>query len=161
MIKIGILSDTHDNITAIESALAAMQARGVELLIHCGDIQSPDTVRQFQGIPTHFVLGNCDWDEELFPNAIRDIGGVFHERFGELELEGHKIAWTHSHDFQLFNDLEFCDHFDFLFYGHTHKAEQHRRGRTLVLNPGALFRVRQRTCVVLELPSGEIESVVV
>lgn len=157
--KIGVISDTHDHHAAVESALAALQACGVELLIHCGDVQSPSTVRLFQAIPTHFVLGNCDSPADSFPMAIQAIGGRFHDRFGELELEGTRIAWTHSHDMQLFMDLEFCDRFDFLFYGHTHKAEQHRRGRTLVVNPGAMVRVAQRTCVVLELPSGEIESI--
>jgi len=156
--KIGIISDTHDHHAAITSALSAFAARGVELLIHCGDIQSPETVRLFQPIPTHFVLGNCDWRVDEFPGAIRDIGGVYYDRYGELELEGMRLAWTHSHDMQLFLDLEFGDRFDYLFYGHTHKAEQRRRGRTLVVNPGAMVRVRQRTCVVLELPSGEIES---
>jgi putative phosphoesterase len=157
--KIGILSDTHDNVAAIADAMREFSARGVELLIHCGDIQSPETVQHFASIPTHFVLGNCDWHAEAVAPAMEETGAKLYQPFGELELAGVKIGWIHSHDMKLFMDLEFSDHFDFLFYGHTHKAEQHRRGRTLVVNPGALFRTSQRSCVVLDLPSGKMESV--
>ncbi len=157
--RIGILSDTHDNVAAIEAALAEFAVRNVELVIHCGDIQSPETVCHFARFPTHFVLGNCDWHGAAFKPSMAAIGAKLYEPFGELELGGRTIGWIHSHDAKLFMDLEFSDHFDYLFYGHTHKAEQHHRGRTLVVNPGALFRVRQRSCVVLELPSGEMESV--
>jgi putative phosphoesterase len=157
--KVGILSDSHDATAAIDLALREFQSRDVKLVIHCGDIQSPETVRRFKLIPTHFVLGNCDYDPELYAPVMKEIGATLHDQFGELELSGTKIAWIHSHDMKRFMELEFCDHFDFLFYGHTHKAEQHRRGRTLVINPGALYRVRQRSCIVLDTGSGELESV--
>ena len=45
--------------------------------------------------------------------------------------------------------------FDFLFYGHTHVAEEHRTGPTRVINPGALHRARVKSVLVLDLPSGE------
>src|SRR5262245_2759137 len=120
--KIGILSDTHDNVAAIDDALREFGARGVELVIHCGDIQSPETVRHFAELPTHFVLGNCDWHADAFRPAMTAIGAKLYEPFGELDLAGVKIGWIHSHDAKLFMDLEFSDQFDFLFYGHTHKA---------------------------------------
>src|SRR5438874_12477107 len=102
--KIGILSDTHDNIPAITTALAEFEARDVELLIHCGDIQSPETVRQFTAFPTHFVFGNCDWQPDLIAPAITAAGAKLHEPFGELELAGRTIGWVHSHDLKLFTD---------------------------------------------------------
>jgi uncharacterized protein len=159
--KIGILSDTHDNTVAVDSAMRELAARGVELIIHCGDIQSPETIDLFRPLTTHFVLGNCDGPADTFRPHLTAIGAQIHEPFGELELGGKRIGWLHSHDLRLFMDLEFSDHFDYLFYGHTHRAEQHRRGRTLVVNPGALFRVRQRSFVVLDVATGELESVVV
>src|SRR5690242_7597197 len=96
--KIGILSDTHDNIAAIEAALREFTARGVELVLHCGDIQSPTTVASFASIPTHFVLGNCDFEAESFAPAMQLAGAKLYEPFGELELCGKKIGWIHSHD---------------------------------------------------------------
>src|SRR5262249_26664115 len=40
---------------------------------------------------------------------------------------------------------------DLVCYGHTHVAELHRAGRTLVLNPGALFRASPHTLAVVDL----------
>jgi hypothetical protein len=57
--------------------------------------------------------------------------------------------------------LENADYFDYVFYGHTHVREQHRTGRTLVANPGALFRANPKTCIVLDLSTGEIKPIIV
>jgi uncharacterized protein len=57
--------------------------------------------------------------------------------------------------------LEHSNYFDYLFYGHTHVREQHRTGRTLVANPGALFRANPKTCIVLDLITGELKPVIV
>jgi predicted phosphodiesterase len=90
--------------------------------------------------------------------AILEIGATLHEPWGELTIEGQLIAWVHGHDQTLLRDLEHSNCYDYLFYGHTHRAEQHRTGRTLVLNPGAMFKVEPKKFVVLDLPSGEITS---
>ncbi len=157
--KIGILSDTHDNTSAVESALRQFRLHGVELVIHCGDIQSAETVELFADLPTHFVLGNCDWSPESIAAAIERIGAKLYQPFGELEIAGKTIGWIHSHDLKLFLNLEFSDKFDYLFYGHTHKAEQHRRGKTLVVNPGALYRARQKTCLILDPGTEEFVTI--
>ena len=61
----------------------------------------------------------------------------------------------------LLHDLEVSGAFDFLFYGHTHKAEEHRTGPTRVINPGALHRANPKTFVVLDLATRAVESAVV
>jgi putative phosphoesterase len=171
--RIGILSDTHDQEASVRTALELLRQRGVELVLHCGDIESPATVQLFRGLPTHFVWGNWDGvpthtragvkhrDYGRLRAAIAASGGHVQEPFGHLELAGRKIAWVHGHDRKLRQELEEMDYFDYLFYGHTHAAEQHRTGRTLVVNPGALFRARPRQFAVLDLDSGTLESVVV
>src|SRR5207302_5676089 len=103
----------------------------------------------------------CDWNPPALEKAVNQIGGTLHDRFGELELLDRKIAWIHSDNAALFRALENTDHYDYLFYGHTHEAEQHRTGKTLVCNPGALHRVKVPTCAVLDLATGEIETVTV
>ena len=35
--QIGIISDTHDNVAAIERATVIFDEEGVEVVIHCGD----------------------------------------------------------------------------------------------------------------------------
>jgi putative phosphoesterase len=159
--RIGIISDSHGRQQTVVKALDQLRARGIDFVVHCGDIDDADTVGLFRNFHAHFVFGNCDSDRQGIRRAIEEIGGVLHDRFGHLELEGRKIAWTHSDDARLFRDLELSGHYDFLFYGHTHHAEQHRTGPTTVVNPGALQRAKPKTFVILDLETGELDSVLV
>jgi putative phosphoesterase len=157
--KVGIISDTHSRYQTVETVLQMLRERGVECILHCGDIEDADTVWLFQGMPTHFVFGNCDAERASLRQAIHAIGGTLQEPFGNLEFGRYRIAWTHGDDHRLLRDVESSGHFDYLFYGHTHQARQHRTGPTLVANPGALHRARPKTFLVLDLESGELESV--
>ena len=159
--RIGVVSDTHDRLDAIAEAVRMLADQRVELILHCGDIESPETVTAFAPLPTHFVFGNWDKDRAKLASAIRAIGGYSHDSFGALELAGKRVAWVHSHERQQLYQLEHCDFFDFVFYGHTHVREQHRTGRTLVANPGALFRANPKTCIVLDVVTGEIRPIIV
>jgi putative phosphoesterase len=157
--QIAVLSDTHSRYATVESALEKLQARGINFLIHCGDIEDSETVWLFHGFTAHFVFGNCDADRASIRQAVYGIGETLHEPFGSLELEGTRIAFVHGDDKRLLHDLEHSGRFDFLFYGHSHQAEQHRTGATRVINPGALFRARPKTFIILDLASGEVEPV--
>lgn len=159
--RIGIVSDTHSRHETVRKVLQLLHDRRVDCIIHCGDIEDEETVRLFTGLPTHFVFGNCDDARDALRRAMLAAGATIQEPFGHLEFEGVKLAFIHGDDKRLFRDLENSGHFDFLFYGHTHQAEEHRTGPTRVINPGALHRARPKTFVVLDLPGGEIESVVV
>lgn len=158
--KIAIVSDTHSKQSTVHAALDAAAQRGVELILHCGDIADDDTARLF---PAHtiFVYGNCDYLRADIARAVADIGAAIQEPWAHVEVGGKQIAFVHGDDRQLLHDLEASNAFDFLFYGHTHQAEEHRTGKTRVVNPGALFRAAVRTFAVLDVGSGEIETVVV
>jgi uncharacterized protein len=158
--RIGILSDSHSRYATVEKALQLLEEKGVELFLHCGDIDDAETVWLFPG-KTHFVWGNCDTERASLRQAIHGIGATLHEPFADLELDGKKIAFVHGDNKRLLEGIEFSGYFDYVFYGHTHFAEEHRTGRTRVINPGALHRARSKTCVVLDLDMGEAESVVV
>jgi putative phosphoesterase len=159
--RIGVVSDTHDRGEAVGEAVRLLLEHRVELVIHCGDIESVDTVRLFKPVPTHFVFGNWDKDRAKLAAAIKDVGGTHYDSFGAIELAGKRIAWVHSHERHQLRQLEHSDFFDYVFYGHTHVREQHRTGRTLVANPGALFRANPKTCIVLDVVSGEIKPILV
>jgi putative phosphoesterase len=156
--KIGVISDTHDKIERTAEAIRLLSEQGAELLLHCGDICRPATVLLFSEVPTHFVFGNNDSSEELKP-AISAIGAFYHREFGHLTLAGKEIAWVHSHHWKLLDRLERSGEYDFLFYGHTHEAESHRTGTTLVANPGALHRARPKTCLLIDLASGDLRTI--
>lgn len=159
--RIAILSDTHSRYATVEKVLEMLQDRKINFVIHCGDIEDADTVWLFQGLTAHFVFGNCDTERASLRQAVHGIGETLHEPFGNLELERVKIAFLHGDDRRLMHDVEHGEYFDFLFYGHTHQAEEHRTGPTRVVNPGALHRARPRTFVVLDLATRALESVVV
>jgi putative phosphoesterase len=159
--QIAILSDTHSRYATVEKALKLLQDRKVNVVLHCGDIEDADTVWLFQGFTAHFVFGNCDTERHSIRQAVHGIGEALHDGYGYVELDGVKIAFTHGDDRQLLHDLETSGAFDFLFYGHTHKAEEHRTGPTRVINPGALHRASPKTFVLLDLATREVESIVV
>jgi uncharacterized protein len=159
--RIGVVSDTHDRQEAVAEAVRLLTEQQVELILHCGDIESPDTVRAFKPVHTHFVFGNWDKDKLRLSAAIKEIGGTHYDSFGALTLCEKRIAWVHSHERHQLRQLENADYFDYVFYGHTHVREQHRTGRTLVANPGALFRANPKTCIVLDLATGEIKPIIV
>lgn len=158
--RIGVVSDTHDRGEAVAEAVRLLLEQHVELILHCGDIESTETVRLFKAVPTHFVFGNWDKDRAKLALAIKEVGGTHHDSFGAIELAGKRIAWVHSHERHQLRQLEHSDFFDYLFYGHTHVREQHRTGKTLVANPGALFRANPKTCIVLDVETGEIKPII-
>ena len=158
--KIAVVSDTHSRTGTVVSALSLIAPYQVELIIHCGDIDDAETVPLFPK-NTQFVFGNCDMDRGGIRTAVAALGATLHEPFGNLELAGQRLAFLHGDDKQLLHDLEHAAAFDFLFHGHTHVAKEHRTGCTRVINPGALFRARPKSLLILDLPSGQAESVLV
>jgi putative phosphoesterase len=157
--KVGIVSDSHGRQAAVYLALDELRRRGIDTVLHCGDIDDQETVRLFRGFAAHFVFGNCDADREGLRQAMAEIGATLHEDFGNVEFERVKIAFVHGDDAGLLRDLERSGHYDCLFYGHTHRAEEHRTGPTRAINPGALHRARPKSFAVLDLAAGVVETV--
>jgi putative phosphoesterase len=158
--RLAILSDTHSRYSTIEAALALVDRHSVDQLIHCGDIEDAEAVWLFPP-NTHFVFGNCDVERASIRQAVHGIGATLYEPFGRLDLAGEKIAWLHGDDHGLMRKIEQSSEFDFVFYGHTHVAAERTTGKTRVINPGALHRVREKTFLILDLESGETETVAV
>lgn len=157
---IGVISDTHDKTGATADAVRAMHERGVGLVIHCGDIESPETVLLFAGCPAHFVFGNCDGDRAGLSAAMSGIGAELHGDVGKLEIGDKRLAWTHGHQRDLLAGLTGAD-FDYVFHGHTHVARDEVIGGTRVINPGAMTRTAVKTFLLLDPETGERESLTV
>ena len=153
--RIGILSDTHSRYATVARALVALRERGVDWVLHCGDIEDAETVALFRGLTTHFVFGNCDDDADELRAAIEQAGMACYGQFGNLELGGRRVALLHSHDAKLFRQVCTSGDYDLVCYGHTHHAEQRRNGKTLILNPGALFRATPHSIATVDLATME------
>ena len=157
--KIAIVSDTHNRTDRVLRAVAEIRDRAVGTVIHCGDVTNAPVVELFAGLDAHFVLGNCDCDDGELRDAIEQINGTLHDGYGVLELDGKKLAFTHGHDYTRLQELLYSEAFDYVFHGHTHAAVDRYAGPTRLINPGALQRVSVPTFVILDLQTGEAETV--
>ena len=149
--RIGVISDTHGHIANTLAAVRMLQSLEVEGVLHCGDIGSREIPKLLAAWPAHYVFGNCDADTSELRKAIQEAQQTCHGLFGEISLAQRQIALIHSHDARLFRQVCSSGEYDLVCYGHTHQAEQHRAGKTLVLNPGALFRATPHSLAIVEL----------
>jgi len=140
-VKIGILSDTHGLLRP--EAMAALS--GCEAILHGGDINRQEIIDALERIaPVYAVRGNNDgeWAQRL-------------PLFLDFGLAGLRICMTHKK-----KDLpDGLSPYDLVVFGHSHKYEASRQGKTLLLNPGSCGprRFNQAiTLAVLEVEAGSV-----
>ncbi len=159
--KIGILADTHGAVTRAQRAVELLIAEGAEVLIHCGDLNTPEIVAACSGRPLYFVFGNHDCD--VVPDLLRaaDEHHATCLRWGgEVMLGEKRIAIVHGHltmDLKPLLDAEP----DYLFSGHSHMPADWQHGRTRRINPGALFRADKFTVALLDLITNDVSFLTV
>lgn len=164
--KVGILSDTHGQVDRALGAAREFLFRGVDVVLHCGDIGSDMVLTEMTSlfqtleIPVYAVLGNCDIPSEwnFYPE---DIGVHILGRFGELELAGKRIAILHSDDEHAFDRVAASGKYDYLFTGHSHVSHDRRKHKTRLINPGSAGRGMHPSCAVLDLETDAIEFVTI
>lgn len=151
--RVGVVSDTHGQVLHTQRAIRMLESLDVELVLHCGDIGSVEIVPLFSPWKTHFVLGNVDRaiQKELQAEIAR-LGQTYHGDFADLELAGCRIALLHGHDTRRFHETISANQWDLVCSGHTHLATQQQRGKSLLLNPGAVFRANPHSIAFVELP---------
>ena len=119
---IGVISDTH----GLLRPEAVRALKGVELIIHAGDIGNPKVLAGLARIaPVHAVRGNTDrgaWAADLPQTRVVEVGGgllyVLHELFTlDLDPAAAGIAAV--------------------IFGHSHQPHMERRNGVLYLNPGS------------------------
>jgi putative phosphoesterase len=154
--KLGILSDTHDQCTRCEQAVSLLQAAGAEAIVHCGDLTEANIIEICAVVPFYFVLGNNDYDNvPMLQQMAARTGTTYLELGGVIGIANQKIAVTHGHLTSEVRRLLALQP-DYLLSGHTHVAEDRVVDRTRRINPGALHRARNFTVAVLDLISGEL-----
>ena len=131
---IGLISDTHGLLRP--QALEAL--RGVDLIIHAGDIGKPEVLEALEAIaPLHAIKGNNDrapWAKNWPDTLILAVGGVrlflIHD-VHELDFDpsGHGIAAVIS--------------------GHSHRPSVATRNSVLYVNPGSAGARRFKLPVAL------------
>ena len=134
--RIDIISDTH----GLLRPEAQRALRGVELILHAGDVGAPEILTQLKVIaPVFAVRGNVDtqpWAQELPRTTVVEIAGfnfyVLHN-LRELDLKPQAAG------------------FDAVISGHTHQADQRLDAGVLYLNPGSAGPRRFQLPVTLAL----------
>lgn len=161
--KLGVLGDTHGQAEFLLPALEILASQQVDAVLHCGDIGSTQIVRLLSRWPTHYVLGNCDYDRDApkLAAAMEGLGHTLHGRFADLTLGGRRIALLHGDDTRRLLEVVEGGEFDLVCSGHTHVASCQRRGGTVVLNPGALYRANPHTIAIVDLAVMKVTPLVV
>ena len=96
--NIGIISDTHDDLLSLKSAIRIFNERKVKYVIHAGDYVFPGVVKEFKHLNAKLigVLGNNDGEKLGLSKNFQEIGGELHGEFCNLELDNLKIAIYHG-----------------------------------------------------------------
>jgi putative phosphoesterase len=134
--KIAVLSDIHDNLWNLRTAIGHVSDAGA--LICCGDLCSPfvmDQLAKFPG-PVHIVFGNNDAD--LFRITRKSSARVqVHGEFFEAELDGKTVAVNHFDN--IARPVALSGIYNLVCYGHNHEFRVMRLGKTLAINPGPIM----------------------
>ena len=88
--RIGIVSDTHNNLRNVARIVELFNAAGVDRIIHTGDITQAKTLEVFRHLeaPMYGVFGNNDQERDSLVAAIERNGFVFREPPFELVWHG-------------------------------------------------------------------------
>ena len=160
--KIGILSDTHNNMGSLQAALMLFERKGITTLVHCGDLTGVEIARAMVGFRVICVFGNGDVasgeirETLLARNPESSAGLVFSGRIG-----GARIGATHGHLPGKVEELVRSGEHDLVFVGHSHRHKEERIGFTRLINPGSLggLQSEKRHVCVLDLEAGRAEFI--
>jgi len=129
--KIGVLSDTHDNLPKIQKAVKLFNQKKVSFVLHAGDFVAPFTIDKLKKL-------SCEW-LGVFGNNDGEKNGLFSKSQGRIRkaplrirLSGRKITIVHD---RAILDFE-KEKADLIVFGHSHKAEIIRLKNKLIVNPG-------------------------
>ena len=160
--RFGLLSDTHNNVTNLNKALAVFRQEGIRLLIHCGDMTDLSVVEALNDFQLIYVFGNVDGRPEsirrrlLAFNQDNFAGPAYMGSLGTA-----RIAVTHGHWPGRVNELARSDQYDYIFHGHTHRRRDELIGQTRVINPGALGgkHYESRSVAILNILTGQLQFI--
>ena len=154
--RLGILSDTHDELARTRAAVALLRDAGAGVLAHCGDLAGPAVVEICSELPLYFAFGNHDADAvPALLGAAAEFGAVCLGWGGVFEFGGKRIGVAHGH---LTTDVRrvLAERPDFLLTGHSHLRGDDAAGPVRRINPGALHRADEYTVALLDVASGSL-----
>lgn len=134
--RIGVVSDTHNNLRNVARIVELFNTAGVDRVIHTGDITQAKTLHAFQALeaPLAGVFGNNDQERPTLEAACGELGFFFVEPPLRLHLADREIVVVH--DPLDLDGLEVGDG-ALVLHGHTHRTTREwQQGGGLAFNPG-------------------------
>lgn len=133
--KIGVVSDTHNNLANVRQIVRIFNDAKVEKVVHTGDITKGSTLDLFSNLkmPLFGVFGNNDVERSSLDEVIERRAFHFGEHVLTLNWYKRKIVVVHDP-----RDLESMSHdHDIALHGHTHLYRTDRaEDGSLIFNPG-------------------------
>ncbi len=131
--KIGIISDTHDNVPRIKAAVKVFNEMDTALVIHAGDYIAPFAVAPLADLKCDYV--------GVFGNNDGEVLGLSKLSQGRIRIPPHSMEFGGRNILVLHAPVELAaliksQIYDIVIYGHLHEPVIEKQGRTLVINPG-------------------------
>jgi putative phosphoesterase len=132
---IGILSDSHDNLTLVRAAVRLFNDAGCDLVIHAGDFVAPFTAEELRNLraPVKAVYGNCDGEKTGLARVFRGLGEIAN---GPLAFAHAGVRFVVCHLDSSAETQAASGRFDVVVFGHTHRPLVESRDGVLLINPG-------------------------
>ena len=160
--KLGIISDTHNEFARTALALENLLTRNVDHIIHCGDISSVEILELFKNTNFWFTFGNHDSDNVAIMRewAANNKLAKCLEWGDAVAMHRKIIGVCHGH---MYSDKQrvLTAKPDYLFHGHSHTFTDVRKNNVRFINPGALHRSDAFTVAILELNNDDLQKIVV
>ncbi len=166
--RIGVISDTHDNLVAVDAVLERLQKMGVKSLLHAGDIVAPFTLRRIlsKGFEFRGVFGNNDGELLLLSRVAREYGATLVQQPLAAVVEGLRVLVVHGvsgieETKNFATTLAKSGEFDVIVYGHTHEIDVRKVGKTLIVNPGEVcgYLSGKKSAAILDTEKLEVELI--
>ncbi len=158
--KLGIISDTHDNLDAVRNFVEIFKKEEIDFLIHAGDIVSPFVIDIFSqlNIPQKYVFGNNDGEKLFLKEKISKIGDI---KKGPIlfEITGKKIILMHE-PFEI-DALAKSGKYNLIIYGHTHQFRSEKIDNTFILNPGEAcgYLTGKKSAIIFNMKEETVEKI--
>jgi predicted phosphodiesterase len=105
------------------------------------------------------VYGNNDGERAGLKKKCAELGFDEIEDTLTFEFAGKSFFVNHGTRSSVIEQAASEQLYDYVLHGHTHEKRNEQRGRTRIINPGALFSADEYTIAFLNPESGEVEYV--
>ncbi len=155
--RVVLMSDSHDNLPALQRAVDFCNQQQADEVLHAGDLVAPFVSRVLKNLlaPLTIVFGNNDGER----NGLRQ---VFREKIfeppHEIVLDGRKVLMLH--DPILLDALAASKRYDLILHGHIHEIKIVKQP-TLIVNPGEVggWLTGKSTVAVWDTQSDKVEII--